>query len=66
MTRYRSLKRFIIGNKGNKTFYYSQIAPIDFIKSIIQKFTITIQIESVKYDFILKQIKNAQKMVTKI
>lgn len=60
-------KGFLSGNKGNKTFYYDEIADIDFLRSMIQKPTITIQVNSVKHEFYIKTSKDlAEKLATEI
>lgn len=60
-------KGLLSGNKGNITFYYDQIAQIDFLRSMIQKPTITIQVESVKHEFYIKTSKDlAEKIAIEI
>ena len=60
-------KGFLSGYKGNKTFYYDEISHIDFLKSMIQKPTITIQVNSVKHEFYVKTSKDlAEKIAAEI
>lgn len=60
-------KGFLSGNKGNKTFYYDEISHIDFLKSMIQKPTIIIQVNSVKHEFYVKTSKElAEKIAAEI
>lgn len=57
-------KGLLSGNKGNMTFYYDEITHIDFLKSLIQKPTITIQVSSVKHEFYIKTSKELAEKVS--